>query len=271
MMKIGFELIKEINHCVLEPDHAAFWWLGQLGYVIKLKETVIYIDAFLSEWPERNYPSLLKPEEVTNADYIVGTHDHADHIDREVWHQLSISSPNATFVVPQYLVASLSKDLEIPKGRFYGLDDGLSFKKDGIAITAIPSAHEFLDQDTVTGSYPYLGFIIEGNGRVLYHSGDSCIYEGLYSNLRKWDKFDVMFIPINGRDAKRYRENTIGNMTYQEAVDLAGSMKPNLVVPGHYDMFHFNSENPQLFADYLEVKYPGLNYWIGNRGEMILV
>lgn len=36
----------------------------------------------------------------------------------------------------------------------------------------------------------------------MYHSGDTCIYEGMYTKLRKWNKFDVMFIPINGRDAK---------------------------------------------------------------------
>ena len=41
----------------------------------------------------------------------------------------------------------------------------------------------------------------------MYHSGDTCIYEGMYSKLRNWNKIDVMFIPINGRDAKRYREN----------------------------------------------------------------
>lgn len=270
-MKKGIDLIKEINDCVLEPDSAAFWWLGQMGQAIKLGEVVIYIDAFLSEWPNREFPSLLKPEEITNADFIIGTHDHADHIDRDVWHQLSISSPNAIFVVPKSFVSSLSGDLNIPKERFCGLDDGISLKEKGITITAIPSAHEFLDQDVVTGSYPYLGYIMEGNGCILYHSGDSCIYEGLYNRLRAWEFIDAMFLPINGRDAKRYHDNIIGNMTYQEAVDLAGTIKPGIVVPGHYDMFSFNSENPRLFTDYLEVKYPGMKYWVGNHGDLVLI
>lgn len=270
-MKKGLELIREIDTCVLESGTAAFWWLGQMGQAIKLGDVVIYIDAFLSEWPNRKFTSLLRPEEITNADFILGTHDHGDHIDRDVWHQLSISSPNAVFVVPKHLVRSLSTDLDIPEERFCGLDDGICFSEDRITISAIPSAHEFLDQDTLTGSYPYLGYMIEGNGCTLYHAGDTCIYEGLYNRLREWKNIDAMFLPINGRDAKRYRENIIGNMTYQEAVDLTGTIKTQLVVPGHYDMFSFNSEDPELFVAYLEAKYPGLKYWIGNHGDMVLI
>jgi L-ascorbate 6-phosphate lactonase len=270
-MKKGLELIEEVDRCDLEKENIAIWWLGQMGYIVKLGEVVIYIDAFLSDYPGRNVPPLIKPTEVINADFIFGSHDHIDHIDREVWHQISLSSPKAKFVVPKLLVSGLSDDLKIPKERFIGLDDGISIIAGGLKIAAVASAHEFLDQDAITGSYPYLGFIIEGNGCVLYHSGDTCIYEGLLSKLNKWDKIDVMFIPINGRDAKKYRANIIGNMTYQEAVDLAGFVKPKLVVPGHYEMFSSNTEDPSLFIDYLEAKYSGVHYWVGNHGEKVLL
>lgn len=270
-MKSGIELIKDIDKCVLENGHMAFWWLGQLGYVIKMGETVVYLDVFLSDFPNRNIPSLLKPEEIINADFIIGTHDHIDHIDRKVWHQLSLSSQNAKFIVPKLLIENLSDDLNIPRNRFIGLDDGISISEKGIKITGIPAAHELLDQDPNSGHYPYLGYIIEGNRCTIYHSGDTCMYEGMYSRLRKWNKFDVMFVPINGRDAKRYRENCIGNITYQEAVDLAGTIRPKLVVPGHYEMFTENSEDPLLFSDYIDAKYPGINYWIGEHGERVKV
>jgi L-ascorbate 6-phosphate lactonase len=270
-LETGFELVKDINQCVVEEGRLAYWWLGQLGYVVKLGEVVIYIDAFLSDMTGRNIPPLLKPEEVTNADFIFGSHDHADHIDRGVWHQLSLSSPKAKFVVPKLLIAELSKDLDIPEERFIGMDDGISIVEKGLKITGIAAAHEFLDQDPESGSYPYLGYIVEGNDCVLYHSGDTCIYEGMYSKLRKWNRFDVIFVPINGRDAKRLANNCIGNMTYQEAVDLTGSMNPRLAVPGHYDMFSTNSEDPKLFADYMKVKYPGINCWIGEHGERVIV
>jgi len=269
--KSGKDLIAEINETVPGEGQAAFWWLGQLGYAVKLGAVTIYIDAFLSERPDRRIAPLLEPIEITNADYIIGTHDHWDHIDRNVWHQLSVSSPNALFLVPEKLIPVLSEDLMIDESRFLGLNDGKNqILKDGIKITGIASAHEFLDQDPVTGQYPYTGVVLEGMGVKLYHSGDTCIYEGLYGKLRSFGDMDVMFLPINGRDGVRYRSNIIGNMTYQEAVDLAGAIKPGLTVPGHYEMFSSNQEDPDRFEDYITIKYPGLPYWLGRHGEKVL-
>ncbi len=270
-MKKNEYLINEINQCNPDMGTAAFWWLGQLGFALKLGKKTFYLDPFLSEHSNRKILPLLKPQEVTNADYIIGSHDHIDHIDREVWHQLSVSSPDAKFIVSRLLIPSLSNDLAIPKDRFIGFDDGITLHlTDNIKVSGIAAAHEFLDRDPDTGAYPYLGCVIEGNGCTLYHSGDTCIYEGLYQKLRKFGKIDIMFLPINGRDARRYSSNIIGNMTYQEAVDLAGTLKPCLVVPAHYDMFEKNKENSILFADYITVKYPGISYWIGDHGEMVL-
>lgn len=270
-MKTGADLVNEINTCIPGDKTIAFWWLGQLGFAVKIGRKTLYLDPFLSEHPDRKIPPLLKPQEVTNADYIFGSHDHLDHIDREVWHQLSVSSPAAKFIVPKLLIPSLSHDLQIKENRFIGLDDGITMNlTHNIRISGIASAHEFLDRDADTGAYPYLGCVIEGNGCILYHAGDTCIYEGLYHKLRKFGKIDVMYLPINGRDGRRYRENTIGNMTYQEAVDLAGILKPNLVVPAHYEMFDNNKEDPTLFADYIEAKYAGIPYWIGEHGKKVL-
>lgn len=270
-MKNGFQLIEEVNNCVLKKGNIAFWWLGQMGYIIKLGQVVIYLDAFLSDVPGRIVLPIINATEITNADFILGSHDHLDHIDRGAWYQLSLSSPKAKFVVPNLLIKQISEELKISEDRFVGLDDGTFVKDGGLKITGIASAHEFLDQDVITGSYPYLGYIIEGNGCTLYHSGDTCIYEGLQSKLKKWNRVDVMFIPINGRDAKRYRAKLIGNMTYQEAVDFAGNIKPGLVVPGHYDMFLDNSEDPVLFIEYLNVKYPKIKYWVGDHGDKVLI
>ncbi|WP_242843074.1 MBL fold metallo-hydrolase [Lacrimispora celerecrescens] len=272
IMKEGKELIHEINESAPAFGEAAIWWLGQMGFAVKLAGRTFYLDAFLSQHPNRRIPSLLKPEEVTNADYFFGSHDHTDHIDRKVWHQLSVSSPNAKFIVPKLLIPSLSNDLHINLDRFIGLDDGITLELlDNIRITGIASAHEFLDQDPETGSYPYMGCVLEGGGCSLYHSGDTCVYEGMYGKLRKFGKLDVMFLPINGRDGRRYRENIIGNMTFQEAADMAGTFRPGLVVPAHYEMFAKNREDPLLFADYLAAKYPGINHWIGRHGEKFLI
>ena len=60
------------------------------------------------------------------------------------------------------------------------------------------------------------------------------------------ERFDVLFLPINGRDPKR---GVAGNMSSEEAVDLASVVRPRFVVPHHYDMFTFNTVPVATFED----------------------
>ena len=135
-------------------------------------------------------------------------------------------------------------------------DAGQSVKISDIIIHAIPAAHEFLSPDE-QGRYPCLQYIIEGEGKRVYHAGDTLRYEGMLQLLKSFGPFDVALLPINGRDGTRYRRNCIGNMTFQEAADLAGELCPNVVIPGHWDMFADNPGDPEAFADYLDAKYGG--------------
>jgi L-ascorbate metabolism protein UlaG (beta-lactamase superfamily) len=270
-MLTGQELIKDVDSLHLEPGDLAFWWLGQLSFILKLGDRLLYLDPFLTAVPGRTTPPLLKAAEVTDAAIIAGTHDHIDHIDRAVWPALAKASPQAKFIVPDLLLKGLARDLKMPEDRFVGLDDGTSADVGGIKITGVAAAHEFLDRDAKTGRYPHLGYVIEGGGCRVYHAGDTCKYDGMEARLKKWPGFDVVFLPINGRDAARFKANCIGNMTFQEAVDLAGVINPRLAVPSHWDMFKMNSEDPQKFVDYLGAKYPGLRAMIPKHGERVVL
>ncbi|NLD88240.1 MAG: MBL fold metallo-hydrolase [Clostridiales bacterium] len=269
-MKTHKELIYDINSLPLE-GLLSFWWLGQLGYVLKLGGKIIYIDAYLVNSPGRAVPTLLHDFEVTNADIVIGTHDHSDHIDRANWPEVAKASPKAAFVVPNPLRKSISSELGILENRVYRLRDMETITFADIRITGIAAAHEFLDRDEQTGEYMYTGCVISYKDINIYHSGDCCIYEGLISRLQSFGHIDLMLIPINGRDGQRYRRGCIGNMTYQEAADLAGAIKPRLVCPSHYDLIYGNTEDVGKFLDYMNAKYPEIKSWTGEYGERVSV
>jgi len=63
--------------------------------------------------------------------------------------------------------------------------------------------------------------------------------------------------------------SSTGSGAWAEAVDLSGSLKPELTIPAHFDIFESNTENPQLFTDYMTVKYPGIPSLIPAHGEKI--
>ena len=267
-----FETLPEqLRSCLVPYGTAVLLWMGQMGFWIKMGSTILSIDYFASETDDRMFPPPVEAGKVYGIDCFIGTHDHLDHIDHPSWNIWRETCPDACFVVPRPHVSSLCRD-GIPENRLIGLNDGESVRVGDVTISAIAAAHEFLDRDEETGLYPYLQYIIEGNGVRIYHAGDTCRYEGMLPKLQAFGKTDAAILPINGRDAKRYRANCIGNMTWQEAADLAGELKPGVVIPGHYDMFAANSADPSLFADYLDAKYgAGVPCLIPRRAEFFTV
>ncbi len=267
---MDIDLIKEVNCCTLGERWCGLWWLGQHSFIIKLGHQIIYVDPFLSSISQRKMAPVLLPEQISNADFILGSHDHIDHIDREAWPVIARRSPKTRFIVPDLLKERLSDELKIAPDRFVGLDDGKSFTDNTLKISGIASAHEFLDREEQSGRYPYLGYVMESNGCCIYHSGDLCNYDGLRTKLERF-RIDIAILPINGRDAARLSAGCIGNMSYQEAVELAGDIRAGLVIPSHYGMFDFNTEDPALFVEYAHCKYPWLKTMICEYGRQYAI
>jgi L-ascorbate metabolism protein UlaG (beta-lactamase superfamily) len=237
-----------------------------MSYVVKVGGYTLYFDPYLAPRPTRQIPPMLDAGTIDDADYVFGSHDHSDHIDPVAIQGIAAASPQARFVCSR-VAAKKVLSLGVPAERIVGMDEGIVYEQAGLRISAIAAEHEFFHRDAELG-YPYLCYIVEAGGVTLLHMGDTLRYDGIVAKLRRW-QFDVMFVPINGRDAERFARRCWGNMTFQEAVDLAGELKPRLAVPGHYDMFANNSQNPAAFADYMRLKFPDQAFWIGEHGQTV--
>jgi L-ascorbate 6-phosphate lactonase len=249
----GRQLIEEIAGTIPQPGSLVVWWLGQSGFLIKSRHGLLAVDPYLSEHLTKKYEASNRPHvrmtrapirgaELKNIDLILASHKHSDHLDPGTMPDLMAASPGAMLVLPESIIDH-AEQLGLPRKRLLGVDAGDTLERAGFRVHAVPSAHEDLDTDE-NGRHLYLGFVIEAEGRRLYHSGDTVAYPGLIERLGS-DPFDVVFLPINGRDPAR---GVPGNMTAAEAVDLAMEVRPRFVVPHHYDMFTFNTVPVDVFA-----------------------
>lgn len=246
----------------------AFTWLGQHSFILTLGSQVILVDPFLAEMPERLVPPMFEPAAANGVVSLVCcTHDHIDHIDPVAVGGLA-QTTECTFLAPRSCRERMLA-LGVPEERLLLLDDRETVEHRGISIIGVKAAHELFETDA-DGHHAFLGLVLQADGVSVYHAGDTVWWEGLQARLRNW-KLDAAFLPINGRDAVRYRANVLGNMTYQEAADLAGGLDIRLVVPTHYGMFESNTENPQLFADYIDAKYPELKYQVPVLGRWTVI
>ena len=261
-------LIERMNGLDVISQSLGLYGLGQVGVAIKGPDGVIYVDPYLTDYGgeegrlHRNLPPPIKPEEVTNASYVLVTHEHADHFDPETLLPIASASPQARFYGPHTCdFSSAGVDPE----RASVPEVGRAFDAGSARVTAIPSAHTELEQSDA--GHPYIGYVIEWNGVTIYHTGDTVIYDGLIASLRRW-RIDVMFVPINGRDYFRTAQGIIGNTDFREAAELAEALDVTLTVPTHYDLIAGNTQNPAYFVDYLYQLNPNRRYHLLRPGEL---
>jgi L-ascorbate 6-phosphate lactonase len=244
-VKQGSKLLEEIAESEPAPGSLFVWWLGQSGFLIKSRMGMLAIDLYLSEHLTKKYEATARPHvrmtraplhgsDLVSLDLLLASHKHSDHLDPGTVPAI-LEHSRAVLVLPEALRA-YAAELGLPADRVVGLDAGDAVSRAGFRVRAIPSAHEQLESD-LNGRHLYLGYVVESEGVRLYHSGDSLAYDGLAARLAG-DRFDVLFLPINGRAPAR---GVPGNMTAAEAIELAAWVRPRFVVPHHYDMFTFNT------------------------------
>jgi L-ascorbate metabolism protein UlaG (beta-lactamase superfamily) len=245
-LRSGPALVEEIHSTLPAPGSLAIWWLGQSGFVIKSRHGLLVVDPYLSEQLTRKYAGTNRPHvrmteaplrggDLTGVDLVLASHKHSDHLDPGTLPDLLAASPGAVLVLPEAIVGH-AEGIGLPRERLVGTDDGRVVERSGFRVRAIPSAHEAVETDA-EGHNLFLGFVIEAEGLRLYHTGDCVVYDGLAERLAG-ERFDVFFLPINGRDPAR---GVAGNMSAAEAAALAARCRPRFVVPHHYDMFTFNT------------------------------
>lgn len=271
------DLIAQIQNTPIIPGSLALWGMGQMGLVIKGPDALVTIDPYLSDsvhemtqeqfggLMSRAYPPPLQPSDLA-ADFYLITHEHPDHLDSPT---LAAAPADAQFVAPGWCLDALT-GLGIVRERIIVPDALTPFvlPGTGLRLTAIPAAHYDREHDEHKG-HRWLGYLIEWNGVVLYHSGDTVLYPGLLETLRDLPTPDVALLAVNGRDY--FRENVLnltGNLLPAEAALLTRELGWGVVIPGHNDMFTVNTIPNAQIVDALERLAPRQAFKFLQPGEL---
>ncbi|MCW5559441.1 MAG: MBL fold metallo-hydrolase [Verrucomicrobiae bacterium] len=235
------------------------WWLGQSSYLLLWNGRFLLLDPYLSDSLTRKYAGtdkphdriserVIAPERLDFVDVVTSSHSHTDHLDPETLQPLARVNPRLVMVCPESSRVLARERSGLPDERILGLDaDGSPAGEatvSGFRIIAVPAAHESLDRDR-TGRHLYLGFVIQAGPFTVYHSGDTVLYPGLVARLRPWAP-TVALLPINGRSPER---RVAGNLNGREAAQVAKAIGAGCAIPGHYDLFAFNTASPCEFQE----------------------
>jgi L-ascorbate metabolism protein UlaG (beta-lactamase superfamily) len=231
------------------PHSLALWGLGQMGLLIQGPAARLVIDPYLSDSiREQNGDEFIReflppvaPSALSDLDYYLITHEHADHLDPKTVVPVAKASPACTFVTngwckEKLLALGIEEERVITPAAL----EPASLPGVDLRLTVVPAAHYEVEYDNERG-HRYTGFLLEWNGVTVYHSGDTIIYPGYIDTLRNLPTPDIAMVALNGRDAFRDRRNLVGNLLPIEAARLAKTLKWGLLLPGHNDLLPTNS------------------------------
>jgi L-ascorbate 6-phosphate lactonase len=254
----------------LGTGQVALWWLGQAGFLLRGGGATLLLDPFLSTGHNRLVPLPFAPEQVSDVDAVVCSHEHIDHLDGDSLPAIADASPRASFVVPAPIVSQIA-DLGIAAERVIGVQPDAPVELAGVTVHPVPAMHGVDMADAYSfgrelsdGRYRYLGYVVDAGGVRVYHAGDTLVYEGMAERLRRLAPH-VALLPINGRDRYREESNIVGNMDHREAAQLAVEIGVDLLVPMHYEMFAINLGFPAHLIDFAQRHDPGLAVMIPSR------
>lgn len=260
----GNQLVAAISAQSVPSGAVGVWWLGQSSLVLKVAGRIVYVDPYLADDPRRLTPPAFAAAAAGNADLVLLTHDHSDHLDPAALPALTAASPWARVVAPRPIVdrvAALVGDGD----RVVAASAGDAVAFGALRLTPVAAKHETFDEDPDLG-FPYLGYVLHADGVAIYLAGDTIPYDGLVETLIPF-AIDLAFLPINGRDFFRTRRGILGNMDGREAAELAAAVGVDTVVPVHYGMFAGNTVPPGDFVTYLAAHHPRLQAHVLGRGR----
>jgi L-ascorbate metabolism protein UlaG (beta-lactamase superfamily) len=248
-------LLADIQAAAAQADQLHVWWLGQSGFLLRWRDKHLLLDPYLSDSLTRKYAAtdrphvrmtkrVIDPKRLGFVDVITSSHHHTDHLDAETLLPIRRANPRVQIVVPAASHEFAAERLNMAATGLLALDAGQSLETAGFTFHAVPAAHETIERDE-SGRCRFLGYVVQCGPFVVYHSGDTVLYDGMTDRLRQWT-IDLALLPINGRAAER---RVAGNLWGREAAQLANAIAARQVIPCHYEMFAFNTASPDEFVE----------------------
>ncbi|MFK7749394.1 MAG: metal-dependent hydrolase [Kordia sp.] len=213
-------------------------YLGHASLHIEFDEISIIVDPFISGNP---LAAAIDVDEL-DADYILVTHAHQDHIlDVE-----KIAKNNGAMIISNYEIAAHYSN---KKFNTFGMNHGGTYKTQAFSAKYVNAIHTSSFPDGSYGGQPG-GFVLTVKGKSIYIAGDTALtYDMKLIPLQT--KLDLAILPIGDTFT----------MGVEDAVLASDFVACNKVLGYHYDSF------PPITIDHDEAKQKFSN----EKKELILL
>jgi L-ascorbate metabolism protein UlaG (beta-lactamase superfamily) len=240
----------------LTKGQVALTWIGHASFLVQFTDLNVLIDPNFANWLfllKRIKRSGLRIEDLPPVDLVLLTHAHFDH-----FHKPSVRKlPHPKIGVMPWGMGDLARDLGFE--RIGELDWWESFSHGDWKVTLTPCKHwgARVLRDHHRG---YGGFVLEHQGRKIYHAGDSAYFDG-FKQIGHYFAPEIALLPIGAYRPESFRNVHMGP---DEAIKVFQDLRSKWFVPMHYGTFRLSFEDmeepPRWLRQIAEAK--GLSHHI---------
>ena len=218
----------------LKRRQVAITWIGHASFLIQFTDLNVLIDPNFANWLfllKRLKRSGMKIRDLPPIDLVLLTHAHFDHFHKPTLRKL----PAPKIGVMPWGVGDLAQNLGF--SRVIELDWWESFSQRDWKVTFTPSKH--WGARTLRDSHRgYGGFVLEHQGRKIYHAGDSAYFPG-FKEIGERLAPEIALLPIGAYHPESFRRVHMGP---DEAVKAFRDLHAHWMVPMHYGTFRLSFE-----------------------------
>jgi L-ascorbate metabolism protein UlaG (beta-lactamase superfamily) len=219
----------------LTHGHLALTWIGHASFLVQFNDLNVLVDPNFANWLfllKRIKRAGLRIRDLPPIDLVLLTHAHFDHFHRPTLRRL----PAPKIAVMPWGVGELARGLGFE--RIIELQTWESFSHGEWKVTLTPCKHWGARtlRDLHRG---YGGFVLEHQGRSVYHAGDSAYFEG-FKEIGKRLAPEVALLPIGAYYPDTFRNVHMGP---DEAMKVFRDVRAKWFVPMHYGAFKLSFED----------------------------
>ncbi|MGD0351284.1 MAG: MBL fold metallo-hydrolase [Verrucomicrobiota bacterium] len=218
----------------LKRGQVALTWIGHASFLIQFTDLNVLIDPNFANWLfllKRIKRSGLKIRDLPRIDLVLLTHAHFDHFHKPTLRRL----PYPKIGVMPRGVGDLAQNLGF--ARIIELEWWETFSQRNWEVTFTPSQH--WGARTLHDHHRgYGGFVLEHQGRRIYHAGDSAYFEG-FKDIGRRLYPEIALLPIGAYHPESFRRMHMGP---DEAVRAFRDLRAQWLVPMHYGTFKLSFE-----------------------------
>ena len=184
----------------------------------------------IDPWFDENPVSDMKADQIEGVDFILCTHGHSDHFADAI----PLAKRTGATLVSTFEIVSFVQSQGVENAHPLHIGGGFNFPFGYVKMT--PALHGGQVAGDDTGAFTTVpgGFWMDLKGKRLYHAGDTALLMDMQL-LR--GKVDLALLPIGDNF-------TMGPEDAVQAVDF---IRPEMVVPIHYNTFDMIAQDPEAF------------------------